>query len=461
FADFDNDGSMDVVGGRDYGEMFMLHHDTGGPWTLLPLGDIENASGLAVADLDRDGDPDIAAALFSTGQILWGEQTPAGLVEHVLTSTMNQARDVGIADFNGDLRPDIIATAQNGNVRWWRNEGGGEFTQNILQSGSSLYGLHIADFDRDGDLDVFTADLMASEVVLFRNLMGVPGWIEGTVLSATGGLPVSGVLVRLMETGASRFTDTNGRFMIATLPDTYRITASHACWNESIQADVTVVVGDTTTSNFFLTRPLLDLGVSSINLMAPNHQLTETTLPVQNQGDGPLRITVKTRGAYPNDDWLFVTPDSVDIPAGTGVAFSVQIRPDTINTAGWDYYGQIILATNACPDSIVTVGVGIYVYPLDAPEPNSPLPERTALHAVYPNPFNSTAMVRFDLATPTAIELKMFDVTGRLVRVITSGHMAAGQHTARLEAGDLASGVYVLALRTEAQSFSEKVLLIR
>ena len=47
----------------------------------------------------------------------------------------------------------------------------------------------------------------------------------------------------------------------------------------------------------------------------------------------------------------------------------------------------------------------------------------------YPNPFNPTTRIRFSLPTEQAVQLNVYDVTGRLVSVLVSDVRTAGEHT--------------------------------
>jgi hypothetical protein len=149
----------------------------------------------------------------------------------------------------------------------------------------------------------------------------------------------------------------------------------------------------------------------------------------------------------------------VTVAAGQDFAFAVNIHADTTNNGDWDYYGTIELRDNACPDSVLNIGVIAYV--LDAPARTGQMPERTALHSAYPNPFNSVTTVNFDLAAASDVHMQLFDVTGRMVKILSSAHMEAGRYRLPFDARDLASGVYLLAFQAGSERFSQKLLLIK
>lgn len=78
------------------------------------------------------------------------------------------------------------------------------------------------------------------------------------------------------------------------------------------------------------------------------------------------------------------------------------------------------------------------------------------LQHVYPNPFNSSAMVTFRMNAPGAVDLMLFDMTGRLVRTITRDEFAAGEHRVPLSAAGLPSGIYFLRLAADNSRFDAR-----
>ncbi len=71
------------------------------------------------------------------------------------------------------------------------------------------------------------------------------------------------------------------------------------------------------------------------------------------------------------------------------------------------------------------------------------------LHDAYPNPFQSSALLSFDLSRPTSIRLTILDLLGRDVAMLASGPRPAGRFEERWVPSRHASGVYVVRLETE------------
>ena len=89
------------------------------------------------------------------------------------------------------------------------------------------------------------------------------------------------------------------------------------------------------------------------------------------------------------------------------------------------------------------------------------IPKDYALSPVYPNPFNPSATVRFDVPEVSRVELQVYDVTGKLVETLLNERMAAGQHQYTWQPQELATGTYFLRLITANQTFIQKVTYVK
>lgn len=83
----------------------------------------------------------------------------------------------------------------------------------------------------------------------------------------------------------------------------------------------------------------------------------------------------------------------------------------------------------------------------------------------FPNPFNPQVQLRFALAEPGAVSVRVIDLAGRLVREVLAGEMAAGTYVVSWDGRDgggraAASGVYFLEVRAAAERVVRKVVLV-
>ncbi len=98
---------------------------------------------------------------------------------------------------------------------------------------------------------------------------------------------------------------------------------------------------------------------------------------------------------------------------------------------------------------------------LDASLPVSPV-----LYPNYPNPFNPSTEISFQLSLTSHVSLTVFDLLGREVAVLIDGERTAGSHTVSWNAAGAASGMYVCKLEAtgaDGRTFmkTRKMILLR
>jgi len=84
----------------------------------------------------------------------------------------------------------------------------------------------------------------------------------------------------------------------------------------------------------------------------------------------------------------------------------------------------------------------------------------------YPNPFNPSTAIKFNLSGAAATQLDIFDLSGRKVRTLVQANLGAGEHTVRWNGQDdsgrsLASGTYLAKLRSGEQVTTHKLVLAK
>ncbi|MFA6111979.1 MAG: FlgD immunoglobulin-like domain containing protein, partial [Candidatus Latescibacterota bacterium] len=96
------------------------------------------------------------------------------------------------------------------------------------------------------------------------------------------------------------------------------------------------------------------------------------------------------------------------------------------------------------------------------------LPPALMLSRAYPNPFNATVQLGSQVPgpLPTEVTLRVHDLLGQTVRTLVDGPAAPGRYSfswdGRNEAGrPVATGTYLVVLRTASARSMQKVLLLR
>lgn len=93
-----------------------------------------------------------------------------------------------------------------------------------------------------------------------------------------------------------------------------------------------------------------------------------------------------------------------------------------------------------------------------------------ALFANYPNPFNSSTTIQYQLSKAAYVQLAIYNMNGQLIKSLVEQHQAAGVHTALWDGTNgngsmAASGIYVYKLRVVGLErhieFSRKMLFVK
>lgn len=84
----------------------------------------------------------------------------------------------------------------------------------------------------------------------------------------------------------------------------------------------------------------------------------------------------------------------------------------------------------------------------------------------YPNPFNPSTSIRYEIASDGQISLIIYDVMGRKVKTLADGFTSAGQHSVVWDGCDdsgipVSSGIYLYVIKTPAGIATRKMNLIR
>jgi hypothetical protein len=97
----------------------------------------------------------------------------------------------------------------------------------------------------------------------------------------------------------------------------------------------------------------------------------------------------------------------------------------------------------------------VYAYNV-ATEDESELPSEFTLKGNYPNPFNPSTTIQFDLPESADVSVDVMDLLGRRVMGIPAQAMSAGANqTVRLNANTLSSGIYLYRVTVRMQSRSQ------
>ncbi len=181
-SDFDGDEYMDILipyGGSikwiesiDGVEFSITTIITDAPGTVWDVG---------TADFDGDGDNDVLASILLYDKIVWYENLGNSTYSDynsISQYSVGQCLSVAAADIDNDGDIDIAAASslswESDKIKWFENLGDGTFlSEQIISTDVDLpWSVHAADLDGDGDLELLSASRFDNKIAWYENKIG-------------------------------------------------------------------------------------------------------------------------------------------------------------------------------------------------------------------------------------------------------------------------------------------------
>jgi len=99
--------------------------------------------------------------------------------------------------------------------------------------------------------------------------------------------------------------------------------------------------------------------------------------------------------------------------------------------------------------------------PVSVNDPSPLTPYTLLLEPPFPNPFNSSTTISYDIARPGFVRLGVYDAGGRLVGTVKEGYAGAGKYSAVWNGGNVGSGTYFLNLEAGGETMVKPVVLVK
>jgi cytochrome c peroxidase len=133
--------------------------------------------------------------------------------------------------------------------------------------------------------------------------------------------------------------------------------------------------------------------------------------------------------------------------------------PENVNTEELGNLGLTVAEEDAIVAFMATLSDG---FRIDKFKNNLTLGELTArLKVKGPNPFNPSTLLSYYLSEDADIQLNVYNITGEKVAELYNGFMTSGEHQVAFNAGNLASGIYLVSLYTGKEVSTVKLMLMK
>ncbi|MDZ4701005.1 MAG: FG-GAP-like repeat-containing protein [Rhodothermales bacterium] len=465
WGDADDDGDQDLFIGNIAGSNDLLYWNEGtfafeeeGESPIVTSGG--NTLSCAWVDVDNDSDLD----LFTTDQAgsnrLFLNEGARRFVR-VFNDPLVADRIGGFGSAWGDVENDgdldVFVANRDGGSTLYLNQGKGSFEPATKEpvstdGGASVSGA-FADYDRDGDLDLFVANDSEQPNFLYRNTGG-GNWLSlrlvGDISNAWGiGARITAVASiggetlkqrRDLSTGAD-YSQNSLRVhlgfgdakIVETLVVEWPSGVVNSYKNVPINQYLDVVEGDDTPLPVSLTafQAVAD-GDALALAWTTASELNNAGFEVQLAGTGDFEPAGFVSGAGTTN-----APQSYTYRISALAPGDYRVRLKQIDFDG-------AFAYSAARSIRIDATTALRVEP------------------AYPNPFNPSTTVRFAVREASAARAELFDATGRLVRVLHEGVVqGGGVQELEIEGASLPGGLYLVRIAGGGHVSTTPILLVK
>ena len=484
FADFNNDGFSDIYITNSWANNVLYLNTRNGFFanisTIAGVNDPNRGWGAAFADYDNDGMLDIYLSNDDHGKnILYknsGQNKFTDVTDEAGVGSDGNNAGVTFGDYDNDGDVDLFVTNREGNSNLYRNNGDGTFTDvgiqaNVAQSDQAS-GCVFGDYDNDGFVDLLIARAGSDNSPILYHNNG-----DGTFTDLTQLANLS----KHMDCRSGVFLDyDNDGFL-----DIY-ITAFGADY-------IFHNNGDGTFSEANIDAAIED-NWEGVGAAWFDYDLDgDLDLFVCNDSDDP-NVFYENQGT-PNN-WLIIKPQGV-ISNREGIGARIRVVSESFSqireiTAGSGLgsqnalYAPFGLGKDSNVDSVIIrwpsgirqiltkVAINQYLTVIEDTtlvsvkdvENDNLLPTKYSLNQNYPNPFNPTTKIKYQIPRSSHVSLKIFNLLGEEIRTLVDRNQLAGRYYAlwdgKNNSGEkVASGLYICQMKAKDFIAQIRVLLIR
>lgn len=180
----------------------------------------------------------------------------------------------------------------------------------------------------------------------------------------------------------------------------------------------------------------------------------DLTFTVQNLGQQLLTVeSMMIDGDY----FAVDNNDGFNVESDGEQALTVTFAPEDSG----HFEGTLTINSNAVNGEAVVSLTGDARWWLAVDSEQDHLPANFSITSIYPNPFNSTTNITYQLPTESHLDIALYDISGRQVMTLFSGVRQAGVWSTTLNGNNLSSGIYFIKMNLNDQQISQKVMLLK
>ncbi len=505
WGDFNNDGLPDLCVVNWYNKPALLYtNNGGGNFTFKSASPVTNQNGYSETCTWGDYDNDGLIDLFITNSAgtnhrnyLYRNTGNGNFLRvdtGIVVSEIGRSRGANWVDIDNDRDLDLFVCREiNQNEYLYRNNGNGYFTKitdsplttNAGESWSGSWG----DYDNDGDLDVFVTNSGNQNNFLYRNegdfnftkitndpivsepgYNAVSGWgdydndgdLDMFITQAYVGPSFTQKAVNklyknlLMESGSASFQKITAGEIVSDSGYSYGF-----AWGDyDNDGDLDVAVANTFDENQknALYKNELSNGNKWISITCKGTSTNRSAIGTK------VRVKATING---NSVWQLQEVDGQSGYCGQNLMLHFGLGNTTVIDSikvEWPAGGDQYFTNVTVNQSVTIIENGTLI---SVGENTIEQPQDFKLHQNFPNPFNPSTVINYELTSFSNVELKVYDILGNEVETLVNDLKQPGIHSVSFNGSSYPSGVYYYRLDVRnsegvaSSSESKKMIMLK
>ncbi|MBD3168927.1 MAG: T9SS type A sorting domain-containing protein [candidate division Zixibacteria bacterium] len=514
FGDINNDGYPDIA--STTGDSAIFINDGSGQYDVLVGGGITlptyyGYEDIALGDVDNDGRDEVAISTSDDLIEVWSlnedNQTWEELTHEL--SGYSGATMVDIADMNADGYLDIIAYG-SGTAGIFLGDGGNSWTYlysfNLPEPGRAQAFRAGTDFDHNGWGDIALVNEERESWIIYRNYTHV--YKESSTPTQLTMTPVYPHGNEVILGGASGWID-----WISAVPDGENTTVEIELSQSGEQGPFYTIASGLPNNGRYQLRWPDGINSTDCCLRLTVHgsydvsATTPTTFEIRSEGASPVAVNMTPRGipvvAAPGEQFKFtgglINTTSI---GGTGDVWTM------VRDSNGSLFGPVSLfrGIELAPYQVVRIADIPQDVPVWAPEGDyqyvsycgyypsyivdsayfsfevrgepignssawkgagwfkqtgDGLPSAVLAAGNYPNPFNASTTINFNIPDAGNVRVDLYNIRGQLVEALADEYMRAGNHSVVWDASGYASGVYFYRISSGEETVIRRMTLMK
>jgi len=427
-ADIDEDGDLDIAANGNNKVQWYENNSPDTNWTKHTIDNsFFGTVGIAIRDFDGDSKLDVVASGYTDSDVRWYKNeggTPINWHKYIIDDDFLGAEFLCVDDIDDDGDPDVVVTGAYGNsVAWYENNlPDTNWSKHKIADGNlpGATNCYVGDIDDDGDLDVAATGKSAHDLVWFENNLPDTIWnritIDGSLSGAWG--------VCIADIDGNDTLDVVATGMLADKVVWYKTEDAGQTWNQKI--------------------------------IYPDYFDGARNVDVAHiDGDGDLDVVAT---AY--DAGVVVWFEN-DLP-NNWTRHNIDTNLDGANdvfTADVDGDGKLdVIATGRIAYDLIWYENNI----IDGIEPLAEImPTEFSLSQNHPNPFNPATKIRYSIPQLSKVTIKVFDILGTEIETLEKKKKPIGTYEITWNSENLPSGIYFYRINAGDYAETKKMVLMK